>query len=277
MISGRFRYLAFFFLLSLACCKSLSPDDTSGQNSLPPSITDTGDKQSAYNTVTYSQDDIELIRLYKKEIQEEEKNYELSYQDWLTIKNEIQNTKHTVKLEEEEFFNYKTLYQKKKIQEREERVRRLYSQDPERNAFWRKEAARKFSEELILSVDENKTYYLCEVRDPVPYYHPSRFSCEKLLQKITYESLKNRNFFEEVSIHEILPRRSTFFVIFVEDKKNLSPLYIRDDKDTPYLLSFAEYNGNLVLKLHLVFIDSKNKKFQYYLLSPLDIVFKNRF
>ncbi|MDW7976200.1 MAG: hypothetical protein RMI35_06560 [Leptospiraceae bacterium] len=237
-------------------------------------ITDTISESVKPQLVT--KEEIEMINQYKDISKKEEEEYQNKYQSFLPIKQAIINHKQRSDLQNQEYEKFRTEIIAKKLDSKQSRIERLNRIDPERNAFWRKEANERFPENLVFTVDESTSYYICEIQDPIVHLHLKKYQCNSLVKKINYQFLLNRNFFEEVSIFEILPSRKSYYIILIEKGKVLERLTLQDNKNTTFQLAFLEYNGGILLKLYLFSKPSSAKRIQFLLISPLDLIFQNK-
>jgi len=216
-----------------------------------------------------------LISL-KKQIILEEEQYKKDYQLYLNNKQFILSFKDFVIKEENQFHEYKFSYLKNLESNKQRQIELLNRIDPERRAFWRKDVDANFSEVIYVPVQSQTVYYICEVRDPLKYLYNFYLECSNKPYTIKKEILLDRNFFEEISLFEILPKRKGFYVVFTEihGKKEIFKIY--DKFNQEYNLSYLESDGENWIKLYAYTIrkEENQKRIYFKIISPLEIFFR---
>jgi hypothetical protein len=216
-----------------------------------------------------------LISL-KKQIILEEEQYKKDYEIYLKTKQFLLSLKDLVTKEENQFHEYKFSYLKDLESRKQRQIELLNRIDPEKKAFWRKDVDVNFPEVIYIPVQSQTVYYICEVRDPVKYLYNFDFECSSKPYSIKKEMLIDRNFFEEISLFEILPKRKGFYIVFTEIQGKKETFKIYDKLNQEYNLSYLESDGENLIKLYAYSIQKveNQKRIYFKIISPLEIFFR---
>jgi len=216
-----------------------------------------------------------LVSLKKQTILEEEQ-YKKDYEIYLETKQFLLSLKDLVFKEENQFKDYKFSYLKSLESKKQRQIELLNRIDPERKAFWRKDVDANFPEVIYIPVQSQTVYYICEVRDPLKYLYNFDLECKSKTYTIKKETLLDRNFFEEISLFETLPKRKGFYIVFTEiqGKKDLFKIY--DKFNQEYNLSYLESDGENWIKLYVYSTrkEENQKRIYFKIISPLEIFFR---
>ncbi len=220
---------------------------------------------------TLTKEDINLILFYKKMFKEEELIYKKELENYFQNKIYIKKFKDRSDTEEKEYNSFVKNYTISLDQEKQKRIELLNQIDPERNMFWRVDTDKLFDEVLIIPISKEK-YKICEVEDPFSYLFTNKNKCNhsKIIER---EYLINRNFNEEVSIFELLPKRKGYYIILNE---NLDRLKIQDKNHNFYTVSYIESDGENIVKFYLYVIQSNfnQNKIYFKIYTPLNVFFR---
>ncbi|GIX41724.1 MAG: hypothetical protein KatS3mg129_1457 [Leptospiraceae bacterium] len=224
-----------------------------------------------------TEEDKQMILFFKKEHLKEEELYKKDYEAFLEIKRYILSFKDSVHNEENQYKEFKISYLQDLENKKQLQLEYLNRIDPERKAFWRWEQDQNFNETIIIPVKENRLF-VCEIQDPYLYLYNANFDCKNKIYTIRKEILENRNYFEEISLFEILPDRKGFYIIFEQDKtqNKKNPLKFYDKNNQENILSYIESDGENLIKLYLYSIQQKEnqKRIYFKIVSPLNILFR---
>lgn len=219
-----------------------------------------------------------LITFYKKQFNTEEDEYFKDNMKFYEDKSNILFYKKNSELENQSYEDYRISYKKSLEEKKQQKIEILNQIDPERQAFWRRDSNLLFNELIYIQVSESVQYKLCSTENPYEFIYIQEFKknmCQNQ-KNIDVNLLKNRNYFEEISIFELLPKKKGFYILIEEKNNLLSPLKIRDKNNDNHVISFMESDGNDLLKLYIYNIVKKQNQNRIYfkIISPIDILFR---
>lgn len=223
-----------------------------------------------------TEEDKMIISNFKNEHQKEEELYKKDSYVFFNNKNYLLSFKDISRNEEVQFEEYKISYLTNLEKKKKSQLEILNRIDPERNAFYRKEVNESFQENIILHVKEDSNYSICEIFEPYLYLYHNELNCKNKIYTINRKILENKNYFEEISIFEILPKRKGFYLIIQEINNKKEVLKLYDLKNQEYQLSYLETDGENLIKLYTYQIlkYDNTKRIYFKIISPLSILFR---
>jgi hypothetical protein len=223
-----------------------------------------------------TEEDKMIISNFKNEHQKEEELYKKDSYVFFNNKNYLLSFKDISRKEEVQFEEYKISYLTNLEKKKKSQLEILNRIDPERNAFYRKEVNESFQENIILHVKEDSNYSICEIFEPYLYLYHNELNCKNKIYTINRKILENKNYFEEISIFEILPKRKGFYLIIQEINNKKEVLKLYDLKNQEYQLSYLETDGENLIKLYTYQIlkYDNTKRIYFKIISPLSILFR---
>lgn len=222
--------------------------------------------------------DKEIIYFYKNKNNIEEEEYNSDKRKFYEDKNYILLYKKNFIFENQSYEEFKISYKKSVEEKKQKKVEILNQIDPERRTFWRVDSNLLFDDVIYFQVSEYLQYKLCTIDEPYEFIFLKQIKTNKCinLKNIDINLLRNRNFFEEVSIFELISKKKGYYIIFQETRDQMTLLNLRDKNNQNHIVSFIETDGSDLLKIYLYNIAKQYNQNRIYfkIITPIDVLFR---